>query len=259
MIVKSKYKVLGLEIKYSRFLTAVFKTFYKYMEYDTNLCLKNKEMPTYLIFTNRKIDNFLEKIKFTILKDIEKSAINSATEFQLDFIKKSKEKLIKKNKILLNSWEIFSQNKPVVFQDIHLLRNSTMVFESVEFFKQNQLKKIKQILEQNMEKRKIALDTFRNSFLFNTTEKEKLFRLKYPEPKYRFTKSMSVSAINNLNRDITAACATMLGSRKFVWRTCKDEKVRPSHRALENKIFLYDDMPSEYNDPGCRCRQDAII
>lgn len=47
-----------------------------------------------------------------------------------------------------------------------------------------------------------------------------------------------------------------LGINRYIWTTSHDERVRPSHRALDGKEFSFDKPPSEGN-PGqpvlCRC------
>lgn len=67
---------------------------------------------------------------------------------------------------------------------------------------------------------------------------------------------------------ITQARAQSAGSTHFVWRTSRDNNVRPSHRRLEGKIFRWDDPPiSDLPDyrslPGqifrCRCTAQPIL
>lgn len=64
---------------------------------------------------------------------------------------------------------------------------------------------------------------------------------------------------------LTQARAQALGCTHFVWETSKDEQVRPSHRALQGKVFAFNEPPVsdvsggvEYRSlPGqiwnCRC------
>ncbi|MDR3488798.1 MAG: phage minor head protein [Bradyrhizobium sp.] len=67
--------------------------------------------------------------------------------------------------------------------------------------------------------------------------------------------------------ELTKARATHIGSSQFIWRTVHDQSVRASHRALDGKVFSWDDPPE--CDPGyhalpggiwnCRCYPEPII
>lgn len=71
----------------------------------------------------------------------------------------------------------------------------------------------------------------------------------------------------------TATAFTMVrskfvGSTQFVWRTAKDNQVRPTHRVLEGKAFDWDsppftDPPNIHSLPGsifnCRCYAEPIV
>lgn len=66
--------------------------------------------------------------------------------------------------------------------------------------------------------------------------------------------------IGKLNGQITQQRQTSLGIEEFIWSTSKDERVRPSHAALEGRTFRWDDPPivdGERATPGspiqCRC------
>ena len=52
-----------------------------------------------------------------------------------------------------------------------------------------------------------------------------------------------------LNGQISQQRQTSLGIEEYTWQTARDERVRPSHRALQGKICRWDD-PSVYRDPG---------
>lgn len=71
-----------------------------------------------------------------------------------------------------------------------------------------------------------------------------------------------------LNAEMTAARHQAAGIVQYVWRTSKDERVRPEHRALEGKKFRYDDPPvvsktGDTGNPGiwyqCRCVAEPWI
>lgn len=67
--------------------------------------------------------------------------------------------------------------------------------------------------------------------------------------------------------ELTRARALHVGSTHFIWRTVGDSDVRPTHRALNGKVFRWDDPPE--CDPGhhalpgaiwnCRCYPEPIL
>ena len=66
-----------------------------------------------------------------------------------------------------------------------------------------------------------------------------------------------------VNAAITEAKQSALGIEEYEWVTAGDERVRPSHRANNGKIFRWDDPPSATGHPGtdvaCRCTARPII
>ena len=73
--------------------------------------------------------------------------------------------------------------------------------------------------------------------------------------------------VSRTSSELTKARAEHVGSVEFIWRTAGDTDVRASHRALNGKVFRWDDPPE--CDPGpralpgglwnCRCYAEAII
>lgn len=67
--------------------------------------------------------------------------------------------------------------------------------------------------------------------------------------------------------ELTKARAERVGSTHFIWRTAGDSDVRPTHKALNGKVFRWDDPPE--CDPGyhalpggifnCRCWPEPVI
>lgn len=66
-----------------------------------------------------------------------------------------------------------------------------------------------------------------------------------------------------VNAAITKARQEELGVTEYVWQTSEDERVRPTHRANNGKVFKWNDPPKETGHPGhdvnCRCYAAAII
>ena len=67
---------------------------------------------------------------------------------------------------------------------------------------------------------------------------------------------------------LTQVRAQHIGSTHFIWRTARDSDVRASHKALEGKVFAWDDPPlcdppNHRSLPGqiynCRCVAEVVI
>jgi SPP1 gp7 family putative phage head morphogenesis protein len=73
---------------------------------------------------------------------------------------------------------------------------------------------------------------------------------------------IAVDQINKLNGDLTRLRQTKLGIQEYIWRTSRDEAVRPKHRQREGQKFNWDDPPDD-GHPGqpvrCRCHADPVI
>lgn len=69
--------------------------------------------------------------------------------------------------------------------------------------------------------------------------------------------------VNKLHGNLTRVRQTSVGIKKYRWRTSRDERVRASHAAKEDKIFEWDDPPSDTGHPGqdinCRCTAEPVI
>lgn len=68
--------------------------------------------------------------------------------------------------------------------------------------------------------------------------------------------------IGSINSSITQAIHKELGIDRYIWRTMKDDRVRPAHRVREGKAFSYSSPPPDGN-PGepinCRCMAEPIF
>ncbi len=65
---------------------------------------------------------------------------------------------------------------------------------------------------------------------------------------------------------ITQARATRAGSQGYIWRTCEDGDVRPSHRAMNGKMVRWDSPPTldkmrghAGSLVGCRCYCEPVL
>jgi len=68
--------------------------------------------------------------------------------------------------------------------------------------------------------------------------------------------------ISKINADLTRTRQESLGITEYIWRTSRDERVRPTHAALEGTTQRWDDPPA-VGHPGedfqCRCGSEPIL
>lgn len=68
--------------------------------------------------------------------------------------------------------------------------------------------------------------------------------------------------LGKFNGAINEAQANYVGSKKYIWRTSQDNRVREEHAKREGEIFYYARPPKDGN-PGmairCRCTAEPII
>lgn len=80
------------------------------------------------------------------------------------------------------------------------------------------------------------------------------------QERYSVTRSRATliarDQVGKLNGEITMQRQTSVGVTRYRWTTSHDERVRPSHRALDGKVFEWANPPPE-GHPGypiqCRC------
>ena len=58
---------------------------------------------------------------------------------------------------------------------------------------------------------------------------------------------------SRFNKALTITSLTQAGATKVRWATCRDSRVRDSHRRLDGKEFPIDALPPETYDFNCRC------
>jgi len=68
---------------------------------------------------------------------------------------------------------------------------------------------------------------------------------------------------NKLHGQMTKMRHEALGIESYIWRTSRDERVRPSHMIKEGVEFRWDDPPYDTGHPGeqiqCRCTSEPVI
>jgi SPP1 gp7 family putative phage head morphogenesis protein len=71
--------------------------------------------------------------------------------------------------------------------------------------------------------------------------------------------------VAKLNGALTRHRQMEVGIEQYIWRTSMDERVRPTHRANEGKMFSWRDAPANtgHNHPGgdyqCRCTAEPVV
>lgn len=68
-----------------------------------------------------------------------------------------------------------------------------------------------------------------------------------------FSRFFARDQFSRFNKALTVAMYEEAGAEYIQWLTVMDARVRPTHRALQGKIFRIDDLPKEYLDYLCRC------
>ena len=242
---RNSAKIKMYELQYRLWLKRINKSFGKYcLEKTLELMNTTRDLPPEII------DYFYDRINFDIINRTFYGVLKQNIKY---FNKIISDKPLNKSEDLKLLNSILPQTLiPQAVVGIEPVKKQKNFFELEKDI-------VKSELTATYEKRKNQLDEFRESFLFNSPNNKEKFVEKYPEPQYDFTHTVGRTQVNNLNRDLSASMAPQLGVEKCRWITSGDERVRASHRALNNKVFSYDNLPSEYNDYNCRCTLEPII
>ena len=109
---------------------------------------------------------------------------------------------------------------------------------------------------------------FRMTMQGKTPEEiEAQLRKKIPEHMRSNLKLIARTESAKANAAIAQARAEDLGIPCYIWRTCKDERVRPSHRRMEGVLCFWNNPPSPegmgFYHPGntynCRCYAEPVL
>lgn len=69
--------------------------------------------------------------------------------------------------------------------------------------------------------------------------------------------------VSKLSGSLSRVRQDDIGVTEFIWRTSRDERVRPTHRANSNKKFSWDKPPAKTGPPGhdiqCRCVAEPVL
>ncbi len=114
----------------------------------------------------------------------------------------------------------------------------------------------------------LIADAFRDGVDIDVLEEEIRNRLDKAFNRGQFA---AISQVSSLNAYMMKSFQTGAGVKNYVWISCRDDRVRESHRSFDGKTFSWDDPPEDwyrtkergvvrtgkrYNPgeaPGCRC------
>lgn len=162
----------------------------------------------------------------------------------------------------------------------------------IQVFNYNQFQKINRsvfgidiFIDQPWLQDQLALFTSQNSQLIVSLKEEELSRVsgiverglqegsRFETISEEIEKSFGITArrakliardqTTKLNASLTKLRQQELGVTEYEWQTAQDERVRPSHKANNGKIFQWDNPPKETGNPGndvnCRCVAIPIL
>lgn len=69
----------------------------------------------------------------------------------------------------------------------------------------------------------------------------------------RLSRYFARDQMQRFNKAVTLATFQNAGVSAVKWVTCRDGRVRESHKALDGKVFPIDALPDEMDDYNCRC------
>ncbi|MGY3805482.1 phage minor head protein (plasmid) [Pigmentibacter ruber] len=106
--------------------------------------------------------------------------------------------------------------------------------------------------------------------MFEKEEKGKDYLKKQViENELKFESSIAFLArdqVSGLDGLLTKILHAEIGLDNFIWSTCRDDKVRPTHRALEGKLCSWSNLPKSNgisifpsSENGCRCVARPIV
>lgn len=106
--------------------------------------------------------------------------------------------------------------------------------------------------------------------MFEKEEKEKDYLKKQViENELKFESSIAFLArdqVSGLDGLLTKILHAEIGLDDFIWGTCRDDKVRPTHRALEGKLCSWYNLPKSNgisiypsSENGCRCVARPVV
>jgi len=179
-------------------------------------------------------------------------------------------------KVLKSLFSNFAQ-KILLFSKNKLSNQMEKIFDLKPFYSQENLKiAINLWVEKNISKLNNNLIQYVNNnkltiySIFEKEEKGKdYFKKQVIENELKFESSIAFLArdqVSGLDGLLTKILHAEIGLDDFIWGTCCDDKVRPTHRALEGKLCSWSNLPKSNgisiypsSENGCRCVARPIV
>lgn len=130
----------------------------------------------------------------------------------------------------------------------------------IETFQNSTIGYARSILREQILAAREILDTPETSLAVINKREAILKTFDVYENRMRFT---ATNELLQLNADINKSRQTLAGIRQYVWTTCLDDRVRPTHQALEGQICDWISPPPPGFAPGedynCRCAAFPVV
>jgi SPP1 gp7 family putative phage head morphogenesis protein len=135
----------------------------------------------------------------------------------------------------INKDEFFSQQSQAV-RTLYIQNSLERLQGETDFLKRRIIKEIIDYAEGKTDK--LNIDTLARACFDSSNTLSKLF---------------ARDQMQRFNKACTLATFSSAKVKRVKWITSHDGRVRPTHKALDGKIFNVDDLPKEVDDYNCRC------
>lgn len=104
-----------------------------------------------------------------------------------------------------------------------------------------------------------VVDSFNQRYQIKALRKRLVEDLKFAPGR---AKIIAQDQIGKYTNELDRFRHEQLGIKKYIWRTVGDDRVRPTHAALEGEVIAWDKPPAighPGTDINCRCRPEAYL
>lgn len=184
-----------------------------------------------------KSDFFLEFVQSAKLEDlIDKSLTAGIDDFSKKILEDSSDKM---SEILtsfsIDKKEVFAQNMANL-KKLYIDDSLKRIQGEADFLKKTFLEKLTDYIQGNS-------DTFDIAAVVKSLNQSSAKGARF----------FARDQMQKFNKAQTLATFSSAGVKTIKWCTCRDVRVRQSHKDLDGKIFPITDLPKEINDYNCRC------
>ncbi len=204
-----------------------------------------------------ELSSWFDKLQNMLITYLSYKGIkNIVSNFSHKIIKYSKDKLDKQMNKMFNLNPFYSEDN---------------IKKSVHFWIDKNIKNISDIPKNYINKLQILVNNIINQNKANDDKKKsiEIFKESLTNTHDKIENNvanLSRDQVNSLDGEITMILQKEIGVMKFIWQTCRDERVRKTHRELEGQLCEWDDLPKIAGEtvwPGsqfnCRCTAKPIF